>query len=653
MPLASALLLLAAVDTAAFLDGPLLPEGADWNAPGAAILADTDAAITIPLARTLEARALLVQADFDDTYLVEASDDGASWRVLWRVPALAAPPGLRSRWTRLRAPERFRFVRVRATSGAGFSVSRLRLYERVPAEWPPRLDLSLPGRGAPLFPSLTPPRVAALRAAVAGLGFCAVLLAWTARHGGDGRGRRRASVALGAAALAAALSWTHFLNFHFTGFVHFHELFHYYVGAKYFPELGYDGLYECVALADREDGVASVEDRPIRDLRTDRLLAAAEALRSPPACRARFDAARWSGFRRDVAFFRGRLAADWWRAQTDHGYNATPVWTLTGRLLAAAVPATPVGARGLALLDLGLLALAALLVARHFGFDAACVAVVFFGANGLASFAWTGGALLRYDWLFLAAAGLVALRAGRPALGGFALAWSALLRVFPGVLFAGIALKALADAAVEGPRVALRRLRPTLLGAAAAVLLLVPSSLLVAGGGAWEDFARNSRKYLGTPAENKLGLATALAFRPENRAELLQDPLRPDPAEDWTRAQAEATRRIRPVQALLALVFAGLLLAAARGRPAWVAAALAAGLLPVLFQQANYYYGLLAAFALVFESVPGVGLGLVALAWATNLAGLLWSAWDVRGAVLSALVALYVYWAVWRVSRSG
>src|SRR5262245_30397457 len=365
MPFALALLLAAAVDNATLLGGPLLPEGSDWNTAGAAILEGSADAITIPLTRQVEARALLVQADHDDTYVVEASDDGAAWRLLWRVPALPAPPGLRSRWTRLDAPARFRFLRVRPTTGGvPFSVSRVRLYEAVPADWPPRLDLSLPGRGAPLFPALTPTRVAALRSAVAAAGFAAVLYACLARRTSDPRQRSRARAVLGGAALAAALAWTNFLNFHFTGLVHFHELFHYYVGAKYAPELAYDGLYECSALADREAGIAEVERRPIRDLRSDRLVPAAEVLRATPPCRGRFTEARWGAFRRDVAFFRTRLGADWWSALSDHGYNATPVWTLTGRLVSSVTPATPGGARGIALIDLGLLLLAALLLVR-------------------------------------------------------------------------------------------------------------------------------------------------------------------------------------------------------------------------------------------------------------------------------------------------
>src|SRR5262245_22709325 len=290
MLLTIGLLLAAAFDAGAFIDAPLLPEGSAWNAAGATVLEGTDSAITIPLSRPVEVRALLIQADFDDTYFVEASDDGASWHLFWRVPGLPAPPGLRSRVTRLAAPERFRFVRVRATYGDGnFAVSRLRLYETVPARWPPDLDLSLPGRGAPLLPSLTPPRVTALRSTAAALGFVAVLIACLARQAGDGRYRRRARIVMGCSALVSALAWTHFLDFHFTGFVHHHELFHYYMGAKYFPELRYDGLYECVALVDREDGVAFADERPLRDLRTDRLLPAAEALRNPPPCRSRFD----------------------------------------------------------------------------------------------------------------------------------------------------------------------------------------------------------------------------------------------------------------------------------------------------------------------------------------------------------------------------
>ena len=42
--------------------------------------------------------------------------------------------------------------------------------------------------------------------------------------------------------------------------LHFHEFFHYYLGSKYFNEVGYLGLYDCTALGDleiaREDDVS-------------------------------------------------------------------------------------------------------------------------------------------------------------------------------------------------------------------------------------------------------------------------------------------------------------------------------------------------------------------------------------------------------------
>ena len=43
---------------------------------------------------------------------------------------------------------------------------------------------------------------------------------------------------------------------------HFHEFVHYYLGPKYFREIGYLGLYDCLTLADRE--IAAEEHHPPR-----------------------------------------------------------------------------------------------------------------------------------------------------------------------------------------------------------------------------------------------------------------------------------------------------------------------------------------------------------------------------------------------------
>jgi len=45
---------------------------------------------------------------------------------------------------------------------------------------------------------------------------------------------------------------------------------------------------------------------------------------------------RWDSFKRDVAYFRNAHGVKRWEeAQTDHGYNATPVWNILGTILEA------------------------------------------------------------------------------------------------------------------------------------------------------------------------------------------------------------------------------------------------------------------------------------------------------------------------------
>src|SRR5262249_46933534 len=125
------------------------------------------------------------------------------------------------------------------------------------------------------------------------------------------RGRAPGRVAdglLGALGALAAACWWNLGSFHHPGFGHASETYHYLVGAKYFPELGYANLYRCTAIADAESGRrAEVEGRYARDLDTHLLVPAAELLREPERCKERFSPERWRAFRRDVAAFRGRL----------------------------------------------------------------------------------------------------------------------------------------------------------------------------------------------------------------------------------------------------------------------------------------------------------------------------------------------------------
>ena len=123
-------------------------------------------------------------------------------------------------------------------------------------------------------------------------------------------------------------------------FWHRHDQYHYYFGAKYFRELGYDGLYKCTVIAEDEIGRVTdtwegkpftldmsaevrAKDKKIRNLGGDNLLMPASiALEHPDECKSHFAPARWDQFKRDVRYFRWATidGKDYWDGmQKDHG----------------------------------------------------------------------------------------------------------------------------------------------------------------------------------------------------------------------------------------------------------------------------------------------------------------------------------------------
>ncbi len=462
---------------------------------------------------------------------------------------------------------------------------------------------------------LGPEEVGAVKAATAAAG--ALLLGVgalrSARGGPPGRVFDGLLAGLG---LLAAACWWNLGRFHYPMFGHPSETYHYYVGAKYFPELDYTGLYRCTALADAESGRrAEVEARYARDLGTNRIVPAAELLRDPALCKARFSAERWRSFRRDLRFFRERLPVErWQRTQVDHGYNATPAWGLVGGLLARTGPASERRILWLRLLDPGLLAGTGLAIARAFGWRTLCVALLYWGTSYPAHYGWVGGSYLRQLELAALLVGICCLRRGRPATAGALLAVASLVRVFPAVALAGVALRAVWEA-VSARRLTLSPAhRRFALAALATVALLVPLSGVGAGGlGAWPAFLENSRVLLGTPLRNHVGLRTLLAYDPSTSARILADPSLDDPYARWKEARRRTFEARRPLFAACLAGFLILLAAAVRRAEDWSASVLALGLVPIAFELTCYYWALLAAYALLWERQPWVGAALCAL----------------------------------------
>ena len=334
--------------------------------------------------------------------------------------------------------------------------------------------------------------------------------------------------------------------FHFRNYIHVWDTYHYYIGSKYFPELSYDRLYECVSVADAggaepaPPGRAAQDHEPAHqhDGSHDR-----DPRAHPERCKQHFTPERWASFSRDVAYFRNAHGVKRWEeAQTDHGYNATPVWNVLGTTLANLAPASDTQINALSLLDpayaFGMMAM----IWWAFGWRVLCVALAVFATNFPSRFYWTGGAFLRWDWLFYLVGGVCLLRKEKYLLGGLFLSYTTLLRVFPLFVFIG-PLMVMVQEYLKTRKLD-PRLRRLVLGAALGVALLVPLSLVKSGGvEATSSFKQNSEKHTSTPLTNYMGLRTLIAYAPSEAGRFLRNDRLEDPWGAWKLAKLHTFRQ--------------------------------------------------------------------------------------------------------------
>lgn len=290
--------------------------------------------------------------------------------------------------------------------------------------------------------------------------------------------------------------------------VNMHDVFHYYMGSKYSPEVGYGNLYPCTVVADAENHAGRLRFSRVRRMEDYTVVAAREILDAGQDYRARFSPERWREFKADVAFFASSLGERerWTRVVLDHGYNATPLWNALARQLTERLPAARAEAIPLFVsLDLLLMALAFALVAKAFGRRTALLALVFCGT----AFALAPGhirvAFLRLDWLALLVMATCLLRLGRYRTAGALAACAGMLRVFPALFVLGLAARALGElvAGRRTPRGYLHFFAAFLV--AAGVLFLLS---LADGGGfdGWRGFAWKIRAHQAHIPQNNAGL---------------------------------------------------------------------------------------------------------------------------------------------------
>jgi hypothetical protein len=406
-------------------------------------------------------------------------------------------------------------------------------------------------------------------------------------------------------------------NVRYSEYYHRHEFYHYYLGSKYFDELGYTRLYDCTLVAEIDNGRKNqVENREFRDLRVNLIKQAKDTyvLSDPDQCRKRFTTERWDAFKKDVDwFYRSARGSYWERMQQDHGYNPPPVWTMAGKFLGSFSPADDQFFKILASIDIVLQLGMIVMLGWAFGYRIMAVGAIFWGCNAAANFYWTGGAMLRQDWVFLAVASVCFARKRMFFWAGAALMWSALLRVFPALLFFGYGVivayyiigRVRGKPPVDGKKGLLSYLhpdhRPLIAGAVVALAVLVPASMLTAGGPqAYKEFASHISVHKKTPLTNHMGLPTILTSTWDGRMRFTRDDNLDDAFEKWKSGRNERLEQRKWAQygITLAMALWGAW-ALRRSKLVWLGPAFGLPLIMCLTDLTCYYYSVIIIIAVL------------------------------------------------------
>lgn len=153
---------------------------------------------------------------------------------------------------------------------------------------------------------------------------------------------------------AGAFGYVNFGGFHTDGTpFHIWDQYHYVLGSKYFPELGYDGIYVATIEAFEEKDPTFVPPPRIRDLKTNDVVPLARLAELQHQIRMRFSDSRWAAFREDATHY--RIHQDIF---LDHGYNPPPSRIAIERIFTAWLPFRQLSVALYASVDFLLLAIA-------------------------------------------------------------------------------------------------------------------------------------------------------------------------------------------------------------------------------------------------------------------------------------------------------
>jgi len=220
--------------------------------------------------------------------------------------------------------------------------------------------------------------------------------------------------------------------------VHQHEQFHFYLGAKYQKEVGWFDLYTAAIMADRETVNVMAGVSKTRDNRTFEEIPVEQALTQAPRIRARFSDERWAAFKADwTTMAQTWPGMPWATVMNDHGNSNSPAWSIIAGPIASMVPLSKQNQSLLGTLDLLLMLAMFIALYETFGFRLAGVAL-FMWACVPVVFDYLSGSFLRWDWLFALGLAVVFLKREKWGTAGAFFGYAVATKLFP--LFFGVAL---------------------------------------------------------------------------------------------------------------------------------------------------------------------------------------------------------------------
>jgi hypothetical protein len=635
-------------------DGAVAVGGDHWESDLVAIFSTGQSAVEWDLGREVRVHGAYLQGDNNDEFFLDGSTDGNTWSRLWDASSVNGA-GMRGRSTNT-LDAGARYLKLTARGGdSAVSATELQVYETLPSPFPPKLK-AYRGRRAPIpgeIPALVFCAVTAFALLVhrttfpSWLRMLFVLVpigvavwAWSAVTSDLWPPQqpvtdavRAISAVVAAAAVAriafrpedmgpklvngwlaamALLAMTTFYNMWEPQFeyvdkggktwVHTWDMRVYFPTAKYFDELGFDGLYTASVAAYLEDypnaSERRIQNTELRDLRNYEMTTVSKVSGEIHDIKKRFSPERWELFKKDMSFFWKTMGTGGYLGSLrDHGGNATPAWLFVVHWMFRNVTATETSLTIAALLDPLLLLGFFGVVWRIFGLRTALVSLVIYGSS---TFPWFGsnwaGSTLRNDWMVCAGLGACALRANRYVLGGVLLAGAAMIRAFPAVGVLYLVVPAgwwvYETRRAEGKLPTVQRFvaeqRPlllALLGAASCVVILfVVSGLFFGFSHSWLDWAHKITMHSTKPNVNHVGLRTLIQYAPSKTLSGLNGT-----GLDWGVEQVRTLIARRPLYIAAIIGYTGLAVAALRGRDLRQAALVGLMMIPIYFYPSNYY----------------------------------------------------------------